>query len=71
VLGALDRREVRLLDRTGRPLPVEIPIAEDPATHAVVVEMSVSGLGRGDYLLELTVGAGGATERRLFALRIK
>jgi VWFA-related protein len=71
VLATLDRREVRLLDRTGRPLPVEIPLAEDPTTHAVVVEMSVSGLGRGDYLIELTAGAGAVAEKHLIALRIK
>jgi VWFA-related protein len=71
VLAPLDRREVRLLDRTGKPLPVELPLAEDPATKAVVVEMSLSGLGRGDYLIELTAGAGGVTEKRLVAIRIK
>lgn len=71
VLAPLDRREVRLLDRTGKPLPVELPIAEDPAAKAVVVEMSLSGLGRGDYLIELTAGAGGVTEKRLVAIRIK
>ena len=71
MLAALDRREVRLLDRTGKPLPVELPLSEDPATKAVVVEMSLSGLGRGDYLIELTAGAAGVTEKRLVAIRIK
>jgi hypothetical protein len=71
VLAPLDRREVRLLDRTGKPLPVELPLAEDPATKTVVVEMSLSGLGRGDYLIELTAGAAGVTEKRLLAIRIK
>ena len=71
VLAALDRREVRLLDKTGKPLPVDLPLSEDSATHAVVVEMSLSGLGRGDYLIELTAGAAGVTEKRLLAVRIK
>jgi VWFA-related protein len=71
VLGSLDRREVRLLDRNGKPLPVDLPLAEDTAARAVVVEMSLSGLPRGDYLIELTAGAGSVTERRLVALRIK
>ncbi|HEX9367235.1 MAG TPA: hypothetical protein VF921_11435, partial [Vicinamibacterales bacterium] len=71
VLAPLDRREVRLLDRTGRPLPVDLPLSEDPATHAVVVEMSLSGLGRGDFLIELTAGAAALTEKRLLAIRIK
>jgi VWFA-related protein len=71
VLATLDRRDVRLLDRTGRALPVDLPLSEDPATHAVVVEMSLSGLGRGDYLIELTAGAGTVVEKRLLAIRIK
>ena len=71
VLGALDRRGVRLLDRTGKALPVDLPLAEDPAGHAVIVEMSLSGLGRGDYLLELTASAGPVTERKLLAVRVK
>jgi len=70
VLAALDRREVRLLDRTGKPLPVELPLSEDQA-HGVVVDMSLSGLPRGDYLIELTAGGGGATEKSLLAVRIK
>jgi hypothetical protein len=31
----------------------------------------LSGLPRGDYLFELTAGAGSVTERRLVAIRIK
>jgi hypothetical protein len=71
VLTTLDRREVRLLDKTGKPLPVDLPLSEDAATHAIVVEMSLSGLGRGDYLIELTAGAGPTTEKHLMAIRIK
>jgi hypothetical protein len=37
----------------------------------VVVEMSLSGLGHGDYLVELTAGAGGVTDKRLLAVRVK
>jgi VWFA-related protein len=71
VLAALDRREVRLLDKSGRPLPVELPLAEDPATRAVVVEMSLSGLGHGDYLIELTAGSGSIVEKHLLAIDAK
>jgi VWFA-related protein len=71
VLAPLDRREARLLDRSGKPLPVEIPLSEDPAKKTLVVEMSLSGLPRGDYLIELTAGAGVTVERRLLAMRIK
>jgi len=71
VLAALDRREVRLLDRSGRPLPVELPLAEDADKKQLVLDMSLSGLGRGDYLIELTSGAGSVTERGLLAVRIR
>ena len=71
VVGALDRREVRLLDRSGKPLPVEIPLSEDAEKKALVVEMSLSGLGRGDYVLELTAGAGSVPVRKLLAIRVK
>jgi hypothetical protein len=71
MLATLDRREVRLLDKTGKALPVELPLSEDAAKNAIVVEMSLSGLGHGDYLLELTAGAGATTERRLLAVRIR
>jgi VWFA-related protein len=71
VLAAIDRREVRLLDKTGKPLPVELPLSEDPATRAIVMEMSLSGLGHGDYLVELTAAAGAASEKHLTGFRIK
>jgi len=71
ILAPLDRREVRLLDRSGKPLAVELPLSEDPAKRALVVDMSLSGIVRGDYLIELTAGSGGAIERRLLAIRIK
>lgn len=71
VLSTLERREVRLLDKTGKPLPVELPLSEDAAAKTLVMEMSLSGLGHGDYLIELTAGAGAATEKHLTALRIK
>jgi VWFA-related protein len=71
VLAPLDRREVRLLDRNGKPLPVELPVSEDPAKQTLVMEMSLSGLPRGDYLIELTAGSGATIEHRLLAIRIK
>jgi hypothetical protein len=71
VLASLDRREVRLLDRAGKALPVELPLTEDPDKKQLVLDMSLSGIGRGDYLIELTAGAGPSTERLLLAMRIK
>ena len=71
VLARLDRREARLLDRNGKPLPVELPLTEDSANKMLVLEMSLSGLPRGDYLIELTAGSGATIEHRLLAIRIK
>lgn len=71
VLAPLDRREVRLLDRRGAVLPLELPLAEDVGRNLLVVDMSVSGFGKGDYLIELTIGRGETVERRLLAIRIK
>jgi len=71
VLASLDRREARLLDRSGKPLPVELPLSEDPAKKVLVIEMSLSGLPRGDYLIELTAGSGATVDRRLLAIRMK
>ncbi|HEX4567867.1 MAG TPA: VWA domain-containing protein [Vicinamibacterales bacterium] len=69
--SSLDRREARLLDHAGKPLPVDLPLSEDPARKIVALDVSLSGLPRGDYLFELTVGAGAVTERHLLAIRIR
>jgi len=69
--SSLDRREARLLDHTGKLLPVDLPLSADPASKMVVLDVSLSGLPRGDYLFELTVGVGAATERHLLAIRIR
>jgi VWFA-related protein len=71
ILSALDRREVRLLDRSGKPLPVDIPLSEDAGRKVLVVEMSLSGLPRADYLFDLTAGSGASVEHRLLAIRMK
>jgi hypothetical protein len=71
VLAPLDRRTVRLLDRTGKPLPLDLTLSEDPAKTTLVLELPLSGIGRGDYLIELTAGAGATAEHRLLAFRVK
>ena len=71
ILGATDRRELRLLDRSGRPLPVDLPLTEDPATRGLSLAFPLAAFSRADYIVELTVTAGSVTERRLLALRVK
>jgi hypothetical protein len=71
VLSALDRREARLLDSAGKPLPIDLPVSEDDITHAVVVELPLAPFGRGVYSIELTAGSGARTERRRLTFMMK
>ncbi|MGH9408152.1 MAG: hypothetical protein ACRD1V_01710 [Vicinamibacterales bacterium] len=67
----LDTHDVRLLDRNGRAIPVELPLAADADHRRLTLEMGLSGFGAGDYLIELTARAHGISERRLLAIRVK
>jgi VWFA-related protein len=71
VLAALEKHEARLLDRHGKLIPVDLPLAEDAARHVLVTEMGLSSFGAGDYLIELTVVGSGTTDRKLLAFRVK
>jgi VWFA-related protein len=70
VLGTLERRDARLLDRTGKRMPVDTPLSENGGP-TLTLELPLAPFARGDYLIELHVGAGAVTERRLLAVRIK
>jgi len=71
--GAVDRVEARLLDRTGHPLAAPIPAALDTSQSSpvVIAELPLTALAHGDYVLELTVAAGAATEQKFTAFRVK
>jgi VWFA-related protein len=71
VKQTLDRRSVRVLDRAGHPLPVDLPLAEGLVPSALVVELPLSAFARSDYVVELTVGAGAVEERSLVAFRVQ
>jgi hypothetical protein len=71
VLAPLDRREARLLDSAGKPLPIELPVSEDEGTKSVIVELPLAPFGRGTYSIELTVASGGRTERRRLTFLMK
>jgi VWFA-related protein len=70
--GPLDSHVGRLLDRRGQPLAVSVTLAEPPAGDrpTLVGDVSLAPLAPGDYLVELVVGRGGATERHLIAIRV-
>ncbi len=71
VLGLLDRREARLLDSTGKPLAIEVPLSEDAAANTIAVELPLAPFARGVYSIELTAGAGEKTEQRRVTFTMK
>jgi len=71
VLAALDRREARMLDTSGKPLPFDPPVSEAPDGKTVVVELPLAPFGRGQYSIELTAASGGRTEQRRFTFIMK
>lgn len=71
VLAPVEKYAVRLLDRNGRPIPVELPLAAAGDRKSLSTEMGLSGFATGDYLIELTASAGAATDKKLLAVRIK
>jgi hypothetical protein len=69
----VDKYEARLLDQFGQPLqtrPEVNALDASPVRH-VVSEFSLAPLGRGDYVVELIVAAGGKVEQKLTAIRVK
>ena len=71
VLAPLDRREARMLDSAGKPMPFDLPLSENADTKIVVVELPLAPFGRGTYAIELTAGSGGRTERRKLTFMMK
>jgi VWFA-related protein len=71
VLATLDRREARLLDSTGKPLPIDLPTSEQADGKTLLVELPLAALGRGVYSIELTAASGGRTERRRVTFTMK
>ena len=71
VLAALDRREARMLDTVGKPLPFNLPVSEAPDGKTVVVELPLAPFGRGGYSIELTAASGGRTEQRRLTFIVK
>jgi hypothetical protein len=70
----LDQRTARVLDRRGQPLALNVTVAESPGAQtslpSVTADVLLAPLAEGDYVLELTAGAGAQTERRLMAFRV-
>jgi VWFA-related protein len=73
LLQPVDHFHARLLDRFGEPLKFGIDLkAQDAgASRRLVSNLKFSNLGRGDYVLELTVQKGDVSEKNMLALRVK
>jgi VWFA-related protein len=72
LLTAIDRREARLLGRDGKPVPLEIALTERTSAGAPVLaaDLNLAPLTAGDYVIEVTAGAGDKSERRMVAIRV-
>jgi VWFA-related protein len=72
ILQTLDRRDVRLLGRDGQPLALQLTLGEreEPGRTLLGVDLNLAPLTAGDYVIEVTAGAGAATDRKLLAIRI-
>ena len=65
-------RAARLLDRKGQPLVADLPLATPPPDrHVLALDLPMSSLPEGDFLVDLTVtGADGKSERRVLGFRV-
>jgi VWFA-related protein len=72
VRQTLDRREARLLDRTGQPLPVGVALAEGGTGDSAILaaDLTLAPLAIGDYVLEVTATVGVTTDRQMLAFRV-
>jgi len=72
VARPVDTFEAQLLNPLGDPIewPLAVTEGEHDGQPVVAVDMAIAPLAAGDYLLELTASAGGATSSRLAAFRV-
>ena len=73
VLKALDSRTARVLDRKGQPIGSPLAMAERPADAGPAVasvDLPMTALADGDYLIEVTAVSGAQTDRKLIAFRV-
>ena len=72
ILKTLDQRQARLLGKNGQPLAVGATVTEREVNGQpmLAVDVNLAPLGPGDYVIEVTAGAGTDTVRRLVAIRV-
>ncbi|MGH9310121.1 MAG: VWA domain-containing protein [Vicinamibacterales bacterium] len=72
VLQPLASHSARLLDRTGKPLPVPVTLAPRQVDGVTVLSgiLNLAPFSIGDYLIEVNATAGLTTEQQLVAIRV-
>jgi len=72
LLGAVDRKEARLVGRTGQALPLPVTLSEKTENGQTIIaaDLTLTPLAPGDYAIELVVGQGANSERRYVAIRV-
>jgi len=73
IAAGVDKYEARLLDQYGQPLQThpDLQSVDTSTGKHVLGEMALAPLGRGDYVVELTVAAGEKLEQKLTAFRVR
>lgn len=72
LLGAVDRREARLIARNGQAVALPVVLSErtDNGQTVIVADLALTPLAPADYAIELVVGQGANSERRYIAFRV-
>ena len=72
VTGTIERREGRLLGRNGLPLPVPVRFTDREVNGrpGLAADVNLAPLSAGEYVIEITVGRGDVTEKKLIAIRV-
>jgi len=72
VAATPDNRSARVLNLRGEPLPIPVTVVEreTEGRRVLAVDLRLTPLAAGDYVLEVSAESGGAAERRLFAFRV-
>jgi hypothetical protein len=72
IAGMPSDRTARLLDKLGQPLPFAPTVTErdTPAGSVLAVDLTLSPVSPGDYVVELSTTTGGQVATRYAAIRV-
>jgi len=71
--AGVDKYDVRLLDQFGQALQTrpDLQPVDGTSSRHLLGEMALAALGRGDYVVQLTVAAGDKIEEKMTAFRVR